>query len=274
VEMGFPIWLRIVVALSALMQFGFGITLLVDPSRIGDVWPWVMPPLTTRVLAASTLVSVPLALLAIGINRYAVAAIPFVMMGAYRVVQIAAGLFHLDRFAHNKLMATNYFGGGLLMLLVFAYGIWAGQNQRLPSESSQGPWANPLPWLIATPLRVVLGVLGSAYFVIGILFFTIAGTASSWWIDARGMTPLTARLFSSPLIGLGLGLFLVSRATDWRAVAVPALGMVTVGIVVLLALFLGRADFAPQTAMSWLVAATPLVLLTAGVAILASWPRV
>jgi hypothetical protein len=38
------------------------------------------------------------------------------------------------------------------------------------------------------------------------------------------MTPLTARLFASPLIGLGLGMALVSRATDWREIMIPAMG--------------------------------------------------
>jgi hypothetical protein len=81
------------------------------------------------------------------------------------------------------------------------------------------------------------------------------------------MPPLTARLFSSPLTGLGLGLMLVSRASDWRAAPIPAVGICTTGIVVLLAFALGHPDFAPRTTLAWAVAATPVA---AGAAILLS----
>ena len=271
-EMGFPLWVRIVVALSTVMQLVFGVMLFVDPGRIDDLWPWAMPPLTARVLGASTLVSIPLAFLAIGLNRYALAAIPFVMMGTYRVLQLAAGAIHFDRFTDSTMTVLNYFGGGSLMLAVFAYGLWAGQSGRLPSASPQSPFAKPLPWPVGVPFRVILAALGVGYVVLGVMFFVNPAQATSWWIDARGMTPLTARLFSSPLIGLGFALVLVSRATDWRTVAIPATGMLTIGFVVTLAFFLGRADFAVNSAMAWLVAATPLVLFAVGAVILASGP--
>jgi hypothetical protein len=268
-DMKFPLWIRLLVAVSAIMQLGFGITLMADPARIADVWPWTMPPLTARVLGASTLVSVPLALLSVGINRYALAAIPFVMMGTYRVLQLAAGLVHADRFGANLPMTVNYFGGGFLMLVVFAYGLWAGQRKLLPPA----PPAAALPWNIPGFARTALAALGVIYVALGVMFFAAPGDAASYWVDARGMTPLTARLFSSPMIGLGLGLFLVSRARDWRAVAIPATGMVTIGAVVMLAFALGRADFAPRTTLAWLVAASPLVLFAAGAAILLARPR-
>jgi hypothetical protein len=271
-EMGFPLWLRIAVALSTVMQLVFGVMLFVDPGRIGDLWPWTMPPLTARVLGASTLVSIPMAFLAVGINRYALAAIPFVMMATYRVLQLAAGAIHSDRFVDSTLTAANYFGGGLLMLAVFVYGLWAGQNGRLPSAASHSALAKPLPWTVGTPFRLILAAVGIGYVVLGVLFFVNAAHAAPWWVDARGMTPLTARLFSSPLIGLGLGLLLVSRASDWRAVVIPATGMLTIGLVVTFAFVLGRADFAATSLMAWLVAATPLLLFAIGVVLLASGP--
>ena len=40
-----------------------------------------------------------MALLVIGINRFAVAMIPLVMMLTYRALQFAAGPTHFDRFA-------------------------------------------------------------------------------------------------------------------------------------------------------------------------------
>lgn len=81
---------------------------------------------------------------------------------------------------------------------------------------------------------------------------------------------MSARLFSSPLVGLGLGLMLVSRATDWSAAAIPAVGMCTIGIVMLAAFALGHADLSPRTTLAWIVASTPVVLFAAGATILLS----
>ena len=94
--------------------------------------------------------------------------------------------------------------------------------------------------------------------------------AAGMWIDSGGLTPLTARLFASPLMGLGLGMFLCSRATDWRAVCVPAVGMVTIGVCGTLSLWLDRATFAPHNIVAWTVAATPLTLLVVGGGLLAA----
>ncbi len=85
--------------------------------------------------------------------------------------------------------------------------------------------------------------------------------------------PLTARLFASPLIGLGLGMALVSRATDWREIMIPAMGMVTIGVLATLAIVLSGENFAPQSPLALLVAALPLILLMVGLVLLRSRPR-
>jgi hypothetical protein len=272
-DMTLPGWLRLVVAISALMQLGFGLTLLIDPARIADIWPWPMPPLTSRILGASTLVSVPLAILSVSINRYSVAAIPFVMMATYRVLQLAAGAFHTERFGDNLWLSVNYFGGGALMLAVFLSGLWAGQTGRLPRSLGAGPLATRMPWSPPRTLRILLALLGLLFVVLGVAFLAGSARAAAFWIDARGITPLTAKLFASPLTGLGLGLLLVSRASDWRMAFVPATGLITIGLVAIVALVLSRADFAPATWIGWVVAGSPLALFAAGAAILASKPR-
>jgi hypothetical protein len=239
-EMRLPGWVRAIVAISALMQLGFGVTLLFEPARVAGLWPWALPPLTARLLGASTLVSIPLAFLSIGINRYRMALIPFVVMLSYRVLQLLAGLIHIDRFAANSTITLNYFGGGLLMLLVFAYPLFAGSRGRLPQAFPERPFAAPMPWRRHPSLRDGLAFLAGALIVLGLAFLILGGNAKLLWFDAKGMTPLTARLFASPLIGLGLGIALVSRAADWREIMIPAVGMVTIGVLATLALVLSR----------------------------------
>lgn len=266
-DSAFPNWLRLIVAVSAAMQLGFGLTLMLDPAQIGSIWPWTMPPLTTRILGASTLVSVPLALLSVYLNRFCYAAIPFVMMATYRVLQLGAGIVHLDRFGANAL-TVNYFGGGALMLAVLSYGLWTGYRHH-PARIEN---TSEFDWYAPTALRVSLASLGCIFVVLGIAFFFGAARASVLWFDVKGITPLSARLFASPFTGLGLGLILVSKTHDWRMAAIPAIGFCTIGCVVLLAFILGYSDFAPRTWMAWIVASTPATLLTAGFIILTSKP--
>ena len=267
-----PNWLRLILAVSAAMQLGFGLTLMIDPAQIGAVWPWSMPPLTTRLLGASTLVSVPLALLPVYLNRFCYAAIPFVMMVTYRVLQLVAGGLHIDRFGTNKLIVANYFGGGALMLAVLSYGLWNGwRSSRAARFQEQTPRGQA--WIMPASLRIPLALLGVVFVTLGLVFFFGApNTAARFWFDAKGITPLTARLFSSPLTGLGVGLILVSRVQDWRMAVIPALGFCTIGFMVLLALILGYSDFEPRTWMAWIVATTPAALLAVGFIILASKP--
>jgi hypothetical protein len=272
-EMQLPIWIRAVIAVSALMQLVFGITLIASPAQIADVWPWVMPPLTARVLGASALVSVPMVFLAVAFNRYALAAIPFVMMVTYRVVQLAAGALHLDRFGAKPLMAANYFGGGVIMLAVLIYALWVGQTGRLPATTAVGTFAKPMPWTVPRPVRLALACLGVIYIALGATFLVAPAGVADFWIDARGMTPLTARLFSGSLIGLGLGIVLLSQAGDWRAALIPAAGLVTAGVAANLAFIVGHDDFAPKTLIGWAVAATPLLSLLVGAGVLAAKPH-
>ncbi|MDH3579841.1 MAG: hypothetical protein OEM91_04360 [Hyphomicrobiales bacterium] len=272
-DMALPIWVRVIVLGSILMKMVFGVTLLVDPSQIAELWPWPLPPLTARLLGGSTLVSVPLAVLSVGVNRFGVAMIPFVMMATYRVLQLVAGVTHIEKFDLTSPLAINYFGGGGMMLAIFAYVLWAGHTKRLPEAKPGAPLADPAPLSVGAPLLWGLRGFAALYVVVGVVFLLLGAKAAPLWFDVDGMTPLTARLFASPLMGVGLGLFLVSRAKDWRAVMAPAAGLITIGIMGTLALFLEFDKFAPSSPFAWAIAATPLVLLFIGSVLLELRPR-
>ena len=139
--MRLPNWVRAIILISSLMQSCLLVSaLLLDPSRIAELWPWKLPPLTARLFGASTLVSVPMSLLAVGINRFVVATIPLVMMLTYRVLQLLAGAIHPRPFPPwTSLVTLNYFGGGLLMAIAFGYPLWAGLRGTLPPAKERSP---------------------------------------------------------------------------------------------------------------------------------------
>ena len=102
-----PLWLRASLLVTGLMQLGFGLTVLLNPAAINSVWPWPLTPLSARLLGASALVSVPLSIITALLNRRSAAVIPLVMLLAYRVMQVLAGLIHLE----HGVIRRNHFDG-------------------------------------------------------------------------------------------------------------------------------------------------------------------
>ena len=123
-------------------------------------------------------------------------------------------LIHHERFSADSLVTLNYFGGGLLMAIAFGYPLWAGLRGALPPAKERSPLSAALPWHPPFSARAGLGLLGGVYVGLGLVFLMHGANAKPLWFDASGITPLTARLFASPLTGLGLGLILVARAKD------------------------------------------------------------
>src|SRR5258706_521840 len=92
-----PARLRLLLLFTGLLQGVLGIALLLNPAAINGLWPWPLTPITARLLGASSLVSLPLTFLPALADRLSVARIPLVMLTSYRVLQVLAGLLHLNR---------------------------------------------------------------------------------------------------------------------------------------------------------------------------------
>lgn len=264
-----PLWLRLPLLAMAISQAMFGLTLFLNPGAIADLWPWPLTEATARLLAASTLVSVPLAVLSVAANRFSAARIPLVMMLTYRVLQIGAGLLHLGKFDFTQPATWNYFGSGSLMMVVLAAGLFRGPRSGRPAEGVPAWLRGDARLRIGRAGASMLKILGTAYIALAVAYFALGADAGSLWFEAPGkLTPLTARLFSSPTCGLGLAMWLVARAKLWREVGIPALGMATFGISGAAAMALALPDLAPATALGYVVPVTPLVLLGCGVYLL------
>lgn len=269
-----PWWLHIMMVGSALSQIYFGLTLVINPAASSHLWPWKLTALDARLLGASSLVAVPLSLLASLVNRWSTARIPSVMQLAYRVMQLIAGFLHLNKFHFNRLITWNYFGGGALMMIAFASVLFFHNTLGKPA-SSQPAWTRPgKPLELHSLARAIILVFAILYLGLGCIFFFLGSGASPLWFEPTGkLTPLTAQLFSSPTMGLVLALWLITRARAWSEVLIPATGMVTFGLSGISALVLGRSDFAPPTIVGYFTAATPVLLFLIGLFLLTQGRR-
>jgi hypothetical protein len=263
-----PWWLRVSLLVSAVAQIGFGVTLLLNPGAIDSLWPWRLTPLTARLLGASTVVSVPLSVLIVVVNRWSAARIPLVMLWTYRVLQLAAGAIHFDRFDWSRPTTWNYFAGGGFMLVVLGAAVVIAERKR---REAGGTIDDQGLLRLSDAGRYALRVVALLYFAIGVAFFVLGSSASPLWFEAPGaLTPLTARLFSSPMIGLAGGLLLISFARKWIEVAIPATGMVTFGLAGSLSLLAERSSIAPTSFFGFLMPVTPALLLIIGTYLLVS----
>ncbi len=264
-----PIWLKIVLVVMAVMQLVFGLTLLINPAALTNMWPWPMTPVTTRLLGSSTLVSVPLALLSVWFDRFSAARIPMVMMLTYRVLQIAAGLVHFKQFDLASPTTWNYFGGGGIALIALLIGLARGSNLGRPATGPRLSLRGSAKLNLTRAGGLIFNGISVLFILLGILFFVLGSSAEAMWFEATGiLTSLTARLFASPMLGLGLALTLIARADQWRKVAIPAVGMITFGAAGILTLLLEGSSVQPPTPLGYLIVATPLILLCLGIYLL------
>jgi hypothetical protein len=264
-----PIWLKIVLIVSASMQVIFGLRLLIDPSSLTSMWPWPMTPVTSRLLGASTLVSVPLAFLSVWFNRFSAARLPMIMILCYRVLQLAAGFMHFAQFDLTSPTTWNYFGGGGLLLIVLAIALLRGPSLGTGVNNSH-PFLRGNAALNMSPIgKIVFRLISILFIVLGLIFFFLGKNADWLWFEAQGnLTSLTARLFSSPMVGLGIAAWIISASRRWREVGIPAVGMCTFGIAGILTLILESTSVQPPTPLGYIITATPFILLGIGIYLL------
>ena len=263
-----PIWLRLVLVFSGLLQAILGLTLLINPGAISGMWPWTLTPITARLLGASSLVSLPLTLLPAVANRWSAARIPLVMLISYRVLQVLAGLIHLDRFDFHRPITWNYFGGGVLVMVLFAVAL--ALHTRLGQPADAGPaWLGGEQALDLDPGQLLLRLLAAVYFVWGLAFLVLGNGAASMWFEAPGLaTSLTLRLFASPIMGLALGLWLITTARRWREVVIAAVSLTIIGLTGSFAIGVEWVSVRPPGPLGYVTAATPLILLFVGLYLL------
>ena len=264
-----PSWVKIVLVISGVMQIVFGLRLLMDPSSLTSMWPWSMTPVTARLLGCSTLVSVPLALLSVWFNRYSAARLPMIMIIAYRVLQLAAGFIHFSNFDIASPTTWNYFGGGGILLILLSIAVIRGETLG-EAVSTYHPFLRGDTKLNMDSVgRIAFRAVSVLFILLGVTCFVLGENAEWLWFEAAGnLTSLTARLFASPMIGLGLASWIITTSPYWRQVRIPAVGLCTFGIAGILTLILESASIQPPSPFGYIMVAAPFILFAMGIYLL------
>jgi hypothetical protein len=122
---------------------------------------------------------------------------------------------------------------------------------------------------ISTIGKTIFRAISILFIGLGVLFFLLGENASWLWFEAEGnLTSLTARLFASPMVGLGIAAWIISTSSRWREVAIPAVGMCTFGVAGILTLILESSSVQPPTPLGFIIVAAPLILFGMGIYLL------
>jgi hypothetical protein len=145
-ERTLPRWVRSILGLQAVVLIPLGVALFLLPSRVAELWPWVLPPLSARAVSAWLIAFGVLAAHAIVENDY-------VRVRAAMLGYPFAGALHalmLVRFSEDvrweRPGALVYVG---FILSFFALGVWGILTESRARagaavSSSRGP-RSPVP---------------------------------------------------------------------------------------------------------------------------------
>jgi hypothetical protein len=192
-----------------------------------------------------------------------------IMVLSYRVFQLAAGFIHFYKFDLSSPTTWNYFGGGGIIMIILIFSIVRGQSLGEEVAGSHPFLRGDSKLNIGLAGKFSFRVIAVLFIVLGAIFF-IHGENAYWlWFERKGeLTSLTAQLFASPMIGLGLAAWIISTSSLWRQVGIPAVGMSTFGVAGVLTIILESASVQPPTVFGYIIVLAPIILLGMGIYLL------
>jgi hypothetical protein len=117
--------------------------------------------------------------------------------------------------------------------------------------------------------KIIFRAISILFITLGVIFLLLGENADWLWFESEGnLTSLTARLFASPIVGLGIAAWIISTVSRWREVAIPAVGMCTFGIAGILTLLLESASIQPPSLLGYIITLTPFLLFGMGIYLL------
>jgi hypothetical protein len=233
-----------VTGIEALVLFGAGVGLVVQPAVIGSIWPWPLTPFNAAFLGAVYSASLVSATALTVIGRWSPARIVVPMILIFTTIVLLVSLAYLGRF-------TPGWPTWLWFFLYLALPINAARHvwlyRRLPP-------ADPAP--VSPGFRAVLLIASAVFGLYGLALLLApeaVGDLWPWPIDA-----FHGRLYSVTFLTPAIGLYLLSRAASWAELWTMGLTLLVLGLLAVFGLAVtdvhtDRIDWAGPSTWSYVV---------------------
>lgn len=221
------------------------IILYLSGENTGQRFAWDIPSrLTTSFMGAGYLGGAYF-FLRVGLGRqwHRVAA-GFLPVATYTLFMLLATLLHWDTFDPNHWPFLVW-----LFLYIVTPGliplIWWRNRAADPNTIEAGEHEVP------AAMRRGMMAAGGAILLAAVLLFIVPTVAINTW--PWTLTPLTARVMAGWQALLGVGAIMIARDPRWSAWRIALQSILLWQLLVLLALFLHRAEFGTQGVLNWFV---------------------
>ena len=243
-----------IVALALVPFLVIGSTLLyVWPGETERLFAWtIKPELTPLLMGAGYASGVVFFLFVARSKRWLEVSFGFVGVTVFATLMGIATILHWEKFNHDHI---TFFGWTALYAITpfLVPALWFSNGGWRP-----GPVEPPdveLPF----PGRVALGVIGSAFFVVGLVIFVKPSLAVEHW--PWDVTPLTARVVAS-FTALNVGWAAAALDKRWCALRIPCISQLTGVTLLLLGIVRAWDDVHTDRTSTWIYLGAQLALFT------------
>lgn len=241
--------MRRALVVSVVVLAALGTTLVLFPEQTDRYFSWpIEPPLTASVLAANYYAATLVLLLALRGWVWAPAQVVLPGGIAFSALATLATFMHLSRFN---------FSSDAVSAKVFAW-VWLVAYLILPPllvafwpSQARAPGRDPAPDPPPRWLQIAVLAIGAVLVAVGVVLFLAPDTAAERW--PWPLTPLTSRVLSAWLLGLGLVFAVAAWSRDRLRLRAPVAGLLAFGILQGLALLRHGADAGGGALGAWIV---------------------
>lgn len=248
--------LQAVTGFETLVLVGAGGGLLLQPSVLGELWPWSLTPFNAAFLGAIYASAMLTTALLVLIGRWSPARVAVPMIFVFTIVVLAVSLVYLDRFRLGSPATWLWFGLYVGIPLNAGYHLWLYRDLAAPGKRRWGATFTGLLYAEAVAL---------ALYGLGLLVWPERWSAFwPWPVDA-----FHARMYSVAFLTPAIGLWLIARSAAWAEILTMAVTLLAGGVLSVAALIatdmrVHRVDWNAAGTWAWICIFAVMALTGAG----------
>jgi len=245
-------WLSAIIIPFLLAAFG---VLYLLPEHTGELFAWnIQPRMTSMMLGEAYLAGAYFFVRAVFSPRWHWVAVGFLPVTTFATLMGITTILHWDRFNHASFAfwtwVVLYFTTPFLVPAA-----WWRNRKTDPGTPEAGDVLVPA-WV-----RSIIGALGVATVLIGLLFFLLPDFMIGVW--PWKLTLLTARVLGTMFALAGVGAICIALDARWSAVRIAFQSQMIALVLVVLAIVFSWSNFRQTYLLTWVFVAGMLFLLVA-----------